>query len=807
MKAKIIFVIQFIFLLILSLLGSGVWSPFSKPVPPPLAFLDPWKGIWHHNAGVDKTVSLKLEGLKNEASIIYDDRWVPHVYAENKEDLLFLQGYVEAQNRLFQIEFLSLAAAGELSSVMGNVTFAYDLDKRRRGMKYAAEKAVEAWKKMPDYPLFERYIDGINAYISSLIPEEYPLEFKLLNYKPTEWTALKSALIFKEMSLTLCGKNSDLPMTNVKMLLDSTTFNNWYNEHENFETPVVPEHVSFPFESVIKDRFAPESIVQKLLKNSYIETRQPGIGSNQWTVGQGKTASGSNIFCNDPHLSLGLPSIWFEQHLVCNEFNAYGVSFPGFPGIMIGFNEDIAWGETNVGQDVEDMFLIEWADSLKQEYILDNKKVKVEKRLEHIAIRGSDKVFVDTVLYTHFGPVIKTSKDGKSDLTMRWLAHDQPDHEEFMTFVKGMMAKNYDEYLAATDVFQTPAQNFGFASKDGTIAIRVNGKLPAKSDQDGRFVEYGNRSKNNWTAFIPRSQNPQVINPIEGFVASANQRSTGRSYPYYYNGNFENYRNKTIHKMLSSSEKLSPENMKKMQTNAYSAKADGFIGIIPLACRNVQSKHKLNWFDKLKSWNKHYLKDRVEPVFYEIYMEFLRDLTYDEFDIYKDSVQVVKPKDWVLLDRIQNAPNDALFNIRKTSTIENAENIQITAFYQAVKRMDSLMTEKPSINWGNYKPLHIHHLAKIPALSEHNIEADGCPDAVNAKGISFGPSWRMIVHQTTPIEAYGVYPGGQSGNPFSPYYKNMIQPWVEGQYFTLRNDTNPETLKDITHSSISCKTK
>jgi penicillin amidase len=183
-------------------------------------------------------------------------------------------------------------------------------------------------------------------------------------------------------------------------------------------------------------------------------------------------------------------------------------------------------------------------------------------------------------------------------------------------------------------------------------------------------------------------------------------------------------------------------------------------------------------------------------------MKHLRKETYDEIYALRENRSVAVPKDWVLFKQMKNNPNDILFNIKKTSTIETAKNVQILAFLKAGQEMDSLLSVKPDINWGSFNPLHIQHMTRIPALSEMNLEADGCPDAINAKGNAFGPSWRMIVHQTRPLEAYGVYPGGQSGNPFSPFYKNMINDWVKGQYHVLRNDPSPETLRDISYVTI-----
>jgi penicillin amidase len=781
-----------LFLFVLLFLNGNI-ELFRKTIPPFGKFLDPAKGVWNHNVPTGFEENNLSLPISQQASVIYDERWVPHIIAENLEDVLFLQGYTEAENRLFQMELMSRAAAGELSSIFGEVTIGIDLDKRRRGIKFAAENAVNTWKEMPEYKLAEKYINGVNAYISQLKPEDYPLEFKMFNLKPEPWTVLKSALIFKEMSLVLCGRNHDIEYTNARNTFTPDIFNQWYPEYEEVENPVVPDHaLRFP-EILYGKKQDSSAFIKGLIQNTFYETRNPGIGSNQWTVGKSKTQSGANIFCNDPHLSLGLPSIWFEQHLKTPRFNAYGVSFPGFPGIMIGFNDSIAWGETNVGQDVEDLFLIEWADDQRNTYYLDGEKVKADVRIEKIEVKGADPLY-DTIKYTKWGPVFKKSKDGKNDLAIRWLSHDKPKNAEFMTFIKGMTCKNYNEYKAATESFQTPAQNFGFSSVSGDIAIRINGMLPAKFGQDGRFVEYGNKSQNDWTDFIPRDQNPHVVNPPENYVSSANQRSASKNYPYYFTGNFENYRNVTINEKLKAGSNITVMDMQKMQMNSFSQKAKEFIGVIPQDCRQMGSTSGINWYDKLKQWNFEYKRDKTEPVFFEIYMKNLRSNTFEEIYSLMENMSVPIPKDWVLYRNIVSDPLNEIFNIKKTSTIENAENIQKLAFFKTIREVDSLMTINKNLTWGSYNPLNIFHPTRLPALSANNLSADGCPDAINAKGNSFGPSWRMIVHQKMPIEAYGVYPGGQSGNPFSPYYKNMVDDWIDGRYHLLNKDISQEEL-------------
>jgi len=792
-----------LFTFLLTLFINGNISIPRKTLPPFAKFLDPFQGVWNHNTNIEsQNLKFNSDIISDNVEVFYDERRIPHIFAQTTKDALYAQGFVEAQNRLFHLYFLSHASAGELSSFLGEVTINYDLEKRRRGMKFAAERAVKAWEKSDNYHYLESYIKGINDYIESLNYKDLPFEFKLFNIKPKKWTVLESALIFKFMSLTLAGRNDDLEFSNLYNLLGQEVFNHLYPETEKVENAVIPDDVIYNFDSIYGQPQPKDAFIKEVLKKTFFENRNKNIGSNSWVLGPQKSVSGSPIFCNDPHLSLGLPSIWIEEHIITPQFNVHGVSFPGLPGIFIGFNEHIAWGETNVGQDVEDLFLIKWVDNEKQKYFLDENQVDVENRIETIKVKGA-KSMIDTVKYTHWGPIFHTSLDGKSDLAMRWIAHDKPDMEEYMVFINAMSATNYDEYYKAGNDFICPAQNFGFASNNGDIAMRINGRLPAKFDQDGRFIEYGDKSDNGWSAFIPQHQNPQIINPSRGFVSSANQRSAAKDYPYYFTGKFENFRNRTINDKLKSKPKFSVDEMKVMQVDAYSIKAADLVPLIVNALNNYNlNDNEKAVLDKLSKWNFDYKKDAEEPTIFELFCSNLRTNVWDEILTFNDSIDIIIPKDWRLIELIKQNPNDLIFDHKSTPEIEDANKIIYNSFVKTIDEIDKIRTEQKVLDWGKFKSLDIHHLTRIPILSQLNIEADGCPDAINAKGNSFGPSWRMIVHLEKEPKAYVVYPGGQSGNPFSKYYKNMISDWQKGNYYTVELEKSPLELNGRTTSTI-----
>lgn len=779
----------------------------ANPLPPLGKFFDPFQGVWSSNTQGEKIdLSVLSAHLKSDASVIYDERRVPHIFAQNLEDALFVQGYVEAQNRLFQMEFLAKVAAGELSELFGERTLPLDLEKRKRGMRYAAEKAVEGWKKQKDYHRVERYIEGINAFINQIKYRDLPIEYKLFNIKPEPWTAVKSALIFKQMTQTLAGGDEDIKYTNMLSILGKEQFDNLFPDKENYEIPVIPTEKMYKFDSIYGQNVAlPQPITHPIYK-AYYDSRPRGIGSNSWAVHGSRTTTGKPIFCNDPHLSLGLPSIWIEEHIVTPASNAYGVSFPGFPGIMIGFNDYITWGETNVGQDVQDLVRITWRDPKRLEYLVDNKYLKADLRVEVIKVKNKNTIF-DTIRYTIFGPVYHKSLDGKNDLAMRWLAHDEPDTPEFNTFIDAMSAKNYGEYIRATEPYICPAQNFGAADNSGNIGLRVNGRFPAKFNYDGKFVEEGNTSQAIWQAYIPKYQNPQIINPSRGYIASANQISADKTYPYYFNGKFERYRNVTINGHLDTVKTVSISDMQKLQNSTYSKKADQYLTFLSNIKDSLQlDKNTGPLLHTLIKWNRHYDANKKEATYFEIFYDNLEKLTWDEFWIYKDTMDIKIPEDYRLLELLQTQPKNIFFDIKATKAIKetnlNLLELALKSTQDSITHYNKLGR---NLEWAKYKPLHIYHLSRLPALSAMDIHASGCVDAVNATGMSYGPSWRMVVSLEDKVQGHAVFPGGQSGNPTSKYYKYSIDTWTKGLYHVLNNSKKIESFYDKSTQKITFK--
>jgi len=777
-------------------------------LPPMGKFFSPSHGFWV-NAEKDKylNTALRHSDVEEQVEVVFDNRLVPHIFAANDHDLYFAQGYIAAMHRLWQLDITSRASAGRLSEIMGASGLNYDKQQRRSGMTFGAENTLESWKKDAEsMRMLEAYASGINAYISRLKPRNYPLEFKLLNYKPEDWSVYKSALFVKSMCTTLNSREFDLEFSSLLEMLGQEQFDFLFPEFNPGSDPIIPPGTKWEFDPLIVEAANPIRIpVSPRIGNHSDALDEYFVGSNNWAVSGDKTASGNPILCNDPHLSLSLPSIWYEIHLNSPQQNCYGVSFPGMPYIISGFNEDAAWGMTNVGQDVLDWYQIDWANDEKTKYNLDGEVLDVTYRYEKIEIAAGDDI-VDTVVYTKWGPIMpEGSHEG---LAMRWISHDGGPFSDAMVFRALDKSKNISEFLAAIDQFHAPAQNFVFADNGNNIALRIGGSLPLRPKGQGRFVGDGSKSSNGWTRTLPPSHNPVTINPERGFVSSANQRTTDDAYPYYYTGGryFEDYRGNTLNRYLSSMTDITRNDMQLLQQSVFSMKAEQILPAMLNAIKDTSlSDVEQKIADGLKHWDYNYDHKKIAPIYFQLWYSHVYYNTWDEFDDISDSIAFTMPESWRLIDLALNSPDTTVFDLITTDQNESFSDVVIMSLAAAAEELEELEPGKNS--WGQYRTTTIQHLANVPGMSVKLNNTSGHGDALNATGTRNGPSWRMIVELNDPVEAHVVYPGGQSGNPGSRHYDDLIDDWVEGRYHKVQFANKARDIEALYTLSIEKKGK
>ncbi|RZK42910.1 MAG: penicillin acylase family protein [Pedobacter sp.] len=783
--------------------------------PPILKFLNPFTGFWQNAERTNTTAKAKitLKGVKEDVNIVFDDRMIPHVFAQNDHDLYYAQGYVTAMHRLWQMDFQTRFAAGRISEVVGEKAIEVDRYQRRMGMVYGAENSLKGMMADPkSKEMILAYTDGINAYIRSLSRANYPLEYKILDFKPEEWTPIKCALLLKQMSAVLAMGSDEFYMTNILKKFGPEITKDLFPDYPFKEDPIIPVGTKWDF-PVLPIPETPKAFLEMMMSSIQTKQKVEGIGSNNWAVSGQKTTSGLPILANDPHLDLTLPSIWYQIQLHAPGINTYGVSLPGAPGVTIGFNKDIAWGVTNVAADVLDFYQIKFKDDSHKQYWHDNTWKNTNVRLEEIKIRGG-KSKVDTVFYTHHGPVVYIQKPeyGRAanvpmGSALRWIAHDSSN--ELMTFYGLNRGKNYTDYRKALTHFSAPAQNFIFASNENDIAITPNGKFPLKWKNQGKFVLDGTDPSNDWKDWIPADQNPTVKNPPRNFVSSANQSSTDPSYPYYINWEFAPYeRAERINNRLADMNKVTVDSMRNLQMDSYSIAAENLLPLIlPLVNQsqlNATQKEALNLSLK---WNKFFEAKEIAASIFDLWTKRLfYNIWDDEFTV--KNIPMRYPNRDRTIELIQKDPNSVWFDNVNTKNKETLADLVNEAFKFTC---DSLERKHGSIGekweWGRVKNSNVPHLAKIPGFGSKPLNIGGSKNTVNALSETNGPSWRMVVELGKTPKGYGVYPGGQSGNPGSRFYDNMIDTWAEGKLYDLFFMQTPDdkSAKIISHLKISKK--
>ena len=775
-------------------------------IPPMGRFLSPQQGFWQNAepSGKSFDADLKLTGLKGKAEVYFDDKLVPHVFAENDEDLYFIQGYLHAKFRLFQMDLQTKAAAGRASEIAGKKAINYDKAQRRVGMVYAAENAMKELEKDPQSKAFyTAYTNGINAYISSLKESDLPVEYKLLNIKPEKWSNFRTALLLKMMANMLSGDTEkDLPGTNAKSFFTPDELAKLYPQVPDSLMPIVPKGTAFdkPGITPVKPATADSLYFnsrETVAVNDY-EENDAANGSNNWVVAGSKTQSGAPILCNDPHLELTLPSIWYEMQLATPNSNVYGVSLPGSPFIIIGFNDSIAWGVTNSQRDVKDYYEIKFKDRSKQEYWFNGKWEKTTLRQEVIKVKGGADV-LDTVAYTIFGPVMyddsfaDTINAGRRNLAVRWTAHDPSN--EGMAIYKLNRAKNYDDYVNAIKSFDCPGQNFVFASKAGDIGIWQQGKFPARWKDQGLYIMPGEDSSFMWQGFIPQPENPHAKNPARGYLQSANQRPADSTYPYFIPGSYITARGITIDNKLAAMNGITPDDMMKLQNNYFNTTAED---VVPYLLKNVDET-KLNDKEKeyvgiIKNWDLMASPDSKGQTVYTYWWQTLRTMIWNGLEQTVDEKMKSKiPKmDGQIVMELLKKDSAFIYKAMGSPGPGVAFNPFNMSLRTAITAMDIIIAKNKikGLEWKYFNKPGVYHLLDkskkdLLPFDRPELNMGGAGDIVNAVAGSHGPSWRMIVQLTAQTEAYGVFPGGQSGNPGSKFYDNMVDDWVNGKYHKL----------------------
>jgi penicillin amidase len=543
--------------------------------------------------------AVTLASLRAPVRITRDERGIPHVEASNDEDLYFAQGYATAQDRLWQMDLLRRTARGELSEIFGRLTLDEDKQRRTYGFARLAE-SLEAKASPKARAVLDAYARGVNAYADSLDEKSLPREFQILGYKPRAWRAADSIVLGKifaedlsstyQIDLGRAALAALSPERRAELLPDSSPLDvlvvgtdDANNKIDKRAPQAKPEQQETANIAPVSDNARTEILIEaaRLLAASRASLERVGLYmedgavSNNWVVSGKRTASGKPLLANDPHLDASAPSIWHMVHLKAPGINVAGVTAPGAPGVILGHNEQIAWGATNLGPDVQDLY-VEKFDAQKPNFYatpaglreaeVRHEEIKVRKNLTGSAA-DADVVPLDVTITRH-GPIIL--EQGGARYALQWTALD-PDAIEFEAFYKLNRARDWDEFRSALSDYRGPTQNFIYADTRGHIGYYGAGKIPVRKSGDGSVPYDGSTDAGEWTGYIPFEELPHVYDPPSGIIVTANARVVGRSYPHFLTHEWADpFRARRIYELLKDKQRLTAEDFRAVQADVYS---------------------------------------------------------------------------------------------------------------------------------------------------------------------------------------------------------------------------------------------
>ncbi|MFV8828622.1 penicillin acylase family protein [Alkalihalobacterium sp. APHAB7] len=737
--------------------------------------------------------TIQLSGLQETVTVWRDENGVPHIEAKNENDLYFAQGYVTAQDRLFQMDLGRRQASGMLSEVIGEATVENDKFFRTFGLRRSAEGTIDHLSEGAIMAL-TAYADGVNAFIHEAKEEgTLPIEFRFMGYEPTPWTVVDSITLGKYMAYDL-GGNWESQMFRHYLVQN-------FSEEEALELfPTYPAggpHVLDLLKAHTLD-----------FSKSFAYADSPNLenGSNNWVISGEKTASGKPLLADDPHLGLATPSIWYETHLKSPEVNVTGVIFAGIPGIIVGHNEHIAWGVTNVGPDVQQLYIEKRNPDNPYEFEYMGNWEKAEVIKEELKIKGEESIEFDVVI-TRRGPIISEfAHDDQPDsaLSLRWTAHDPtPELDAVLRFNK---ASNWEEFEDALRYFHAPAQNFVFASTDGTIAYRANGLIPIRKTNEALLPVPGWTDEHEWQGYIPWEDLPTIINPDGGFIATANNKIVDDNYPYHIAHSWaQPFRQQRIVDVLSSKDVMSTDDMKALQFDQKNLQAEE---LLPLLLPTLTSHSMLREIDQeairlLEEWNFEDDPNLVAPLIHHLWIASISDVLFEE-RIDPDMFKHFRERRSVVDGLIRLASNG-----EESLWIESQggyQEVVFQAFQRAVNRgieMQGPRMEKWS--WGDFHQLTVRH--PLGAIAPLHLLFNPTPQPVggsaitvmaaawnvNSGEVNHGAGWRGVMDLSDLSESYHVVVPGQSGHVTSRWYDNQMNDWVNGKYHST--NINPETYQ------------
>ena len=750
---------------------------------------------------VDGTVA--VAGLGDRVEIVRDSHGIPHIYGKSETDAWYGLGYAHAQDRLWQMEMNRRIGAGRLSEILGEKTIPTDKFLRTLSVYHFAERTVANLSPEAKASL-EAYADGVNAFISGN-DSPLPPEFLILGVKPAPWKVADSLVWAKMMAWDLGA--------------------NWRNEIQRFQmvqAGLNARQLTELFPPYPGDAPVALPDLAQLYKGVDIDARQfaalpPSVipdranGSNNWVVEGSRTASGKPLLANDPHLGLSAPPVWYFAHVEAPGLKVMGATLPGIPGVVLGRNDRIAWGFTNTGPDVQDMFIERLLPGDSSQYVTPTGSAKFTVRREVIKVKDADDVTID-VRSTRHGPVISDASGSSATvagkghvLAFAWTAlrDDSGTARAILGFNK---ARNWTEFVDALRHFDVPQQNIVYADVDGNIGYYAPARIPVRKPENkvkGFMPVPGWDATYDWDGFIPFDELPHTYNPSRGYVATANHKVVDKNYPHHITLEWTApYRARRIEALLAARDKHSIESFRAIQSDIKSLVATDLLPRLLKAEPKSEAARKVR--DLLSKWDAKMDRNRAEPL---IFIAWLRNLTKL---VYADELGDMFQGYWdyrpVFMSNVLLGDQSHWCDNIKTAETENCDSQISAALDAALAELETLTgtADAATWRWGDYHFAHsdhnpFTHVKPLDRLFDISIANDGGSHTVNVGRHKFsdptfpyrqyhGPSLRAIYDLADLDRSRWIHSTGESGNPLSSLYRNFARTWrdVEDLPMTMK---------------------
>lgn len=749
--------------------------------------------------------TLQLTGLEEPVAIYRDENGVPHIYASNPHDLFMAQGFVHAQDRFWQMEFSRRVGNGTLAEILGPGVLDNDRFIRTVGWHRTAEQELEqANPKL--LAALEAYAQGVNAYLASK-GGAYGIEFGILrltgvDLNPEPWTPLNTLTWTKVMAWDLGGNRSvELAYAHLAARLGEQALDDLIPSYGE-DKPII---VSAPSEVSLRT-------IPDFASKRFIFGEGDDLGSNNWVVAGTRTESGFPILANDTHLGIQMPSIWYENGLHCSPvgtecpYNVVGFIFPGAPGVIIGHNDRIAWGVTNVGPDVQDLFIERVNPQNPNQYEVRGRWEEMQIIEEKIYIAGQEEPETLRVRVTRHGPIINDIAGGTNEewsfgwepLAFSWTALEPGTVLQSVLMID--LATDWESFREALSYWDVPSQNFVYADVDGNIGYQTPGRIPIRASGDGSMPVPGWSGAYDWINFIPYEQLPREFNPENGYIVTANNAIVDESYPYFISKDWApGHRAKRIVELIEAQEKLDIADMQDIHGDGkvlYAQEVQpALLNLEPDDLQAVQA------LDLMRAWDG--VADRnstAAAIFEGLRVHMIERIFTDELG--EDLLDRMRGKLMQAIPNIINQEDSHWFDDIDTKEVEDKDTILLLALDDTLTDLeDRLGNKMEDWRWGDLhtatfrnQSLGLSGIAPIEwLLNRGPYEVDGTGGAPNATGYSLMepfeivalPSQRMLVDLQYFENSLTMHTTGQSGHPFHKHYADLVDHWRNIEYHSM----------------------